>query len=121
MVACDRPAYVPKHADQHAEHEDKSVLGFVDSTIALGHPDNSPGTGASGDEYCEDDSKEASQIRQTLIESTDICISGEYDVIADEETHDLGRVEVILNGEDGGRAERDYGCFGVSALRREKR
>lgn len=121
MVTSDCPAYVPKHADEHAEHEDKSVLGFVDSSIALGHPDNGPVTGASGDEYCEDDPKEASQIRQTLIDSTDICVSRKHGLRSDEETHDLGRVEVILNGEDGGRAERDYGCFGVSALRREKR
>ena len=42
MVVPDRPAYVPKYPEQNPEHEDEAELGFVDSSVALGHPDDPP-------------------------------------------------------------------------------
>ena len=63
VVVSDSPAHIPKHAEEHAEHEDESILRLIDTAVALRHPDDAPVVERSSDEHREDDPDNAAQVR----------------------------------------------------------
>lgn len=60
-------AYVSKHTEEHVEHEDESVLGFVDPTVTSEHLDGFPVIEQPGNEHCEADADDAAQIRKAPV------------------------------------------------------
>ena len=59
VVVSNSPAHITKHAEEHAEHKDESILGLIDTAVALRHPDDAPVVERSGDEHREDDPDDA--------------------------------------------------------------
>ena len=68
VVVPDCPSHVPEHGEEHAGHEDETILRLVDPAVVQGHPDDDPVVERPGDEQREHDPYERSKVCQALVE-----------------------------------------------------
>ena len=67
VIVPDCPADVPKHAEEHAGHEDESVLGLIPPAVVSRHPEDDRVVERPGDNQCKDDPDERPNVRQALV------------------------------------------------------